>query len=77
MRRITPFRLPTLVFGGAIASALTFGTSSAVATPQKDPVEPYYCGWTLSWDDCERCCGKYQSSWEQPPECWCGPDTKS
>jgi len=70
MRRITPFRLPALVFGAGIAAALTFGASSAVATPREVTANRYFCGYTVSSESCEQCCGGGLASWEGI-ECWC------
>jgi hypothetical protein len=75
MRGITPFRLPALVFGVGIAAALTFGASSAMATPPDVTANRYFCGYIDSLDGCQQCCGNYQESWDGL-ECWCGPDTK-
>jgi hypothetical protein len=76
MRKITSFRLPALVFGAGIAAALTFGATSAVATPREDTVNRFFCGFTDSTEACERCCGTRLPSWEGI-ECWCSPDTRS
>ncbi len=76
MRRITPFRLPTLVFGAGIAAALTFGASSAVAAPQEQTANRYFCGFAAYEEACQQCCGRFQASWEGI-ECWCETDGRS
>jgi hypothetical protein len=76
MRGITTFRLPALVFGAGIAAALTFGASSAVATPREATANRYFCGFHYEEGSCIRCCGRFQASWEVN-ECWCGPDGSS
>jgi hypothetical protein len=70
MRRIIPFRLPTLVFGASIAAGLTFGATSVVAAPREDTANRFFCGFTISAESCDQCCGGYQASWEGA-ECWC------
>jgi hypothetical protein len=76
MRAIIPFRLPALVFGAGIAAALTFGATSAVATPREQTADRSFCGFHAYLESCEQCCGGLQASWEGI-ECWCGPDGSS
>jgi hypothetical protein len=76
MQKFPRPRVPLLVFSAGIATALTFGASSVVAAPRTETGEQFFCGFTLSYDHCVRCCGRYVADWHGS-ECYCGPDTNS
>ena len=75
MPKTTSSRVRSLVFGAGVAAALAFGATAAVAAPDSDTGQQFFCGFYASLESCDQCCGGYQASWEGI-ECWCGPDTK-
>jgi hypothetical protein len=75
MRSINSFRISSLVFGAGIAAVLAFGATSALAAPGRYGGEQFFCGFHVSFESCDQCCGRYVATW-WGPECYCGPDTK-
>ncbi|HEX6371373.1 MAG TPA: hypothetical protein VF006_20820 [Longimicrobium sp.] len=70
----TMHRLRTVVFGAAVATAMAFGATSALATPvsaaERASME-YYCGNFSSAHYCAACCRAYPNYYWGGGPCYC------
>lgn len=65
-------RLRAVVFGAAVAGALAYGGSSAVAAPAAAERETTFCGYFTSDYVCARCClGKGGNHYWDGSACYC------